>query len=87
MQAGSDAYDLLHAARNNDWELVEGLAESGTFPDTSLQDGKTALMYACMQGQTQVVKRLVEKGASVSTADNVRLSITCGRIYEKELYS
>ena len=37
MQAGSDAYDLLGAARNNDWELVEGLAESGTFPDTSLQ--------------------------------------------------
>ena len=39
----------------------------------SLQDGKTALIFACINKKRRLVVQLVKNRANVSTADNVSL--------------
>ena len=51
-------------------ELVELLITKGAMVNHQARDGRTALMYAAKNGDTQAVKALLQDGASVNIADN-----------------
>jgi len=51
-------------------ELVELLIAKGAMVNHQARDGRTALMYAAKNGDTQAVKALLKNGASVNIADN-----------------
>ena len=51
-------------------QLVELLIANGAAVNLQARNGRTALMYAAKNGDTQAVKALLKSGASVSIADN-----------------
>jgi ankyrin repeat protein len=51
-------------------ELVELLIAKGAAVNLQARNGRTALMYAAKNGDTQAVKALLKSGASVNIADN-----------------
>src|SRR6266849_5857877 len=51
-------------------ELVELLIANGAAVNLQARNGRTALMYAAKNGDTQAVKALLKSGASVNIADN-----------------
>jgi len=51
-------------------ELVELLIANGAAVNLQARNGRTALMYAAKNGDTQAVKALLRSGASVDIADN-----------------
>ena len=70
-----DGYSALIAAeacttRPGRPEMVELLIANGAAVNLQARNGRTALMYAAKNGDTQAVKALLKSGASVNTADN-----------------
>jgi len=63
---------LLHAARNNDFELVQMLVERGADINAVNRNGNTALSIARMNGNTQISDFLIDMGASQYVANPVQ---------------
>ena len=60
------ALELLQAIESGNVERVGALLQEGVDPDTADNAGRTALMYAGINGQTYSMKMLIEKGANVN---------------------
>ena len=73
LQSG-ESLDLLSAIRDGKLGVIEQLLEGGTPVDMQRDDGRSALMHACLNGQTEVAKLLLERGAQVDLVDNEGLS-------------
>lgn len=63
------AETLIHAAQNNNFELVDCLLEAGVDINSKNRDGQTVLHFAAFWGPYSLVKRYVELGADVDVAD------------------
>jgi hypothetical protein len=50
------------------------------------QEGRTALMWAAMNGHTEAVKALIENGADVKVKDKVRLRYCVGTVWTELPY-
>ncbi len=77
---GSSA--LHWAIYNNDSQSVDFLLNAGANPlDPDPDDGMTPLMYAALQGDLNLVKRLVKKGAGATQRDKKGRSayLYCGQ--------
>lgn len=59
---------LLQAIESGDVARVSVLLQSGVDPNAQDQLGRTALMYAGINGQTHVMKMLIDRGADVNAA-------------------
>ena len=59
---------------NDDSHEVESLLETTTNCDIQDKEGKTLLMAAAMKGNTNLVQKLVQKGAAVNVRDNTKRS-------------
>ncbi|XP_067142601.1 putative ankyrin repeat protein RF_0381 isoform X1 [Centruroides vittatus] len=57
----------LHLAR--ELAVVKMLVAAGSDINKQDQDGRTALILACMEGKTSIVKFLIQKGADVNITD------------------
>jgi ankyrin repeat protein len=58
---------IVLAARSKCWNAVRALAElRGTRLDAANRDGSTALMYAALHGETELVRSLVGRKAEVN---------------------
>jgi ankyrin repeat protein len=60
---------IHEAALNGQISAVISILETGTDPDTTDEDGRTALMYAAFNGHTETIQRLIENGATVNLRD------------------
>lgn len=60
---------LIHAAENNNFELVDRLLEAGADINSKNRQGQTVLHFAAFWGSYSLVKRYVELGANVDVAD------------------
>ena len=67
--AGDVNDDLLDAARKGDLAAVRTLCEKGAAIETKTPYGQTPLYVAAMNGHTDVVRFLVEKGANTAVKD------------------
>lgn len=64
--------DIIKATINNDLELVKKLSQTMNI-DFKNKDGKSALFYACMNGNIDICKFLIHKGAKIDTRDDRNL--------------
>jgi len=62
---------LLHASKNNNFDLVKLLVERGAFIDARNKDGNTALSYAQSNGNSQISEFLVNNGANQNSGNVV----------------
>ena len=68
--AGSDAETLFEAARTGDRARVGSLLNSGVDVNTRSRYGVTAAGFAADKGHLEVVRLLVERGASLDVTDS-----------------
>jgi hypothetical protein len=61
-----DIYDRVHLKT---W--VKGILERNVYVDEMDESKNTALMYAALDGDTEMCRRLLEKGANVNTRNEV----------------
>lgn len=74
---------LLEAASRNDIEEVRSLLLSGVDPNVGNEDGLTALHQCCIDNLEEMLRLLVEFGASVNSCDSelwtpLHAAATCG---------
>ena len=55
---------LILASQQGKLDVVAFLLDRGARVNDVMTDGKTALLMACKNGHTEIVKRLMEKGAN-----------------------
>jgi len=77
---------LLEAAARNDIEEVRRLLSLGVSPDSTNEDGLTALHQCCIDDSEEMMKVLVEFGANVNAADSeqwtpLHAAATCGHLH------
>merc|ERR1712165_680330 len=77
---------LLEAAARNDIEEVRRLLSLGVSPDSTNEDGLTALHQCCIDDSEEMMKVLVEFGANVNAADTekwtpLHAAATCGHLH------
>ena len=65
-RAADSSPELLQAIENGNVMRAADLLQSGADPNTRDPLGRTALMYAGINGQTHVMKILIDKGANVN---------------------
>ena len=65
-----ESFDLFSASSEGKLEVIEQLLEGGTPVDMRDGDGVSALMHACLNGQTKAAKLLLERGAQVDLLDD-----------------
>jgi hypothetical protein len=68
LEPGAD--ELNAAARKGDAAAVKALLDKGIKPDAKWRYGQTALFPACDRGHIEVVRLLLERGASVTVRDS-----------------
>ena len=64
------ASELMHAARENNVEMVKALLNKGANANAVTDENNTPLMVAARYGYTEVVRALVEKGADINVQNN-----------------
>lgn len=77
---------LLEAAARNDIEEVRRLLMLGVSPDSTNEDGLTALHQCCIDDSEEMMKLLIDFGANVNAKDSERwtplhAASTCGLIH------
>jgi ankyrin repeat protein len=60
---------LSRAAQDNEWEFVEAFLNAGGNPNSRIGNKLPVISYAINQGEFEIVKLLVQKGASVNLGD------------------
>ncbi|XP_054286674.1 protein phosphatase 1 regulatory subunit 16A isoform X1 [Macrosteles quadrilineatus] len=82
----SDSVMLLEAASRNDITEVERLLEKGVSPDSTNEDGLTALHQCCIDDNEEMMKLLLQYGANVNAEDSekwtpLHAAATCGHLH------
>ncbi|XP_012262201.1 protein phosphatase 1 regulatory subunit 16A isoform X4 [Athalia rosae] len=82
----SDSVMLLEAAARNDIDEVRRLLKKGVNPDSTNEDGLTALHQCCIDDNEEMMKILVEFGANVNAEDSekwtpLHAAATCGHLH------
>ncbi|XP_071451376.1 protein phosphatase 1 regulatory subunit 16A [Hetaerina americana] len=82
----SDSVVLLEAAARNDVDEVRRLLMKGVSPDSTNEDGLTALHQCCIDDNEEMMKLLIEYGANVNAEDSERwtplhAAATCGHLH------
>jgi len=77
---------LLEAAARNDIEEVRRLLMQGVSPDSTNEDGLTALHQCCIDDSESMMKLLLEFGANVNAEDSekwtpLHAAATCGHLH------
>ncbi|CAL1296234.1 unnamed protein product [Larinioides sclopetarius] len=77
---------LLEAAARNDVEEVRRLLMLGVSPDSTNEDGLTALHQCCIDDSEEMMKLLLEFGANVNAKDSeqwtpLHAAATCGHLH------
>lgn len=77
---------LLEAAARNDVDEVKRLLMLGVSPDSTNEDGLTALHQCCIDDSEEMMKLLLEFGANVNAKDSeqwtpLHAAATCGHIH------
>ena len=60
---------LLEAAARNDLDEVRRLLESGVSPDSTNEDGLTALHQCCIDDSEEMMKLLIQYGGNPNATD------------------
>ena len=60
---------LLEAAARNDLNEVRRLLESGVSPDSTNEDGLTALHQCCIDDSEEMMKLLIQYGGNPNATD------------------
>lgn len=81
----SDSVMLLEAAARNDIDEVRRLLMKGVSPDSTNEDGLTALHQCCIDDNEEMMKLLIEYGANVNAEDSekwtpLHAAATCGHL-------
>lgn len=61
--------NLLHAAKRKQWKRMESLINRGAKAEEKTTAGFSAITYAATEGQTELVKKMVDKGIVVTLKD------------------
>ncbi|KAH0953815.1 hypothetical protein HN011_011422 [Eciton burchellii] len=82
----SDSVMLLEAAARNDIDEVKRLLKKGVNPDSTNEDGLTALHQCCIDDNEEMMKLLIEFGANVNAEDSekwtpLHAAATCGHLH------
>ncbi|XP_043263353.1 protein phosphatase 1 regulatory subunit 16A-like isoform X3 [Colletes gigas] len=82
----SDNVMLLEAAARNDIDEVRRLLKKGVNPDSTNEDGLTALHQCCIDDNEEMMKLLIEFGANVNAEDSekwtpLHAAATCGHLH------
>ncbi|CAH0381248.1 unnamed protein product [Bemisia tabaci] len=82
----SDNVMLLEAASRNDVAEVRRLLIKGVSPDSTNEDGLTALHQCCIDDNEEMMKVLLEFGANVNAEDSekwtpLHAAATCGHLH------
>lgn len=82
----SDNVMLLEAASRNDIAEVRRLLVKGVSPDSTNEDGLTALHQCCIDDNEEMMKLLLEFGANVNAEDSekwtpLHAAATCGHLH------
>ncbi|XP_043675945.1 protein phosphatase 1 regulatory subunit 16A isoform X3 [Vespula pensylvanica] len=82
----NDSVMLLEAAARNDIDEVRRLLKKGVNPDSTNEDGLTALHQCCIDDNEEMMKLLVEFGANVNAEDSekwtpLHAAATCGHLH------
>ncbi|XP_066991981.1 protein phosphatase 1 regulatory subunit 16A isoform X2 [Anabrus simplex] len=82
----SDSVMLLEAAGRNDIDEVRRLLMKGVNPDSTNEDGLTALHQCCIDDNEEMMKLLLEYGANVNAEDSekwtpLHAAATCGHLH------
>ncbi|KAE8753046.1 hypothetical protein FOCC_FOCC000391 [Frankliniella occidentalis] len=82
----NDSVMLLEAAARNDVEEVERLLKKGVNPDSTNEDGLTALHQCCIDDNERMMKLLLDYGANVNAEDSekwtpLHAAATCGHLH------
>jgi len=77
---------LLEAAVRNDIDEVRRLLKKDVNPDSTNEDGLTALHQCCIDDNEEMMKLLIEFGANVNAEDNekwtpLHAAATCGHLH------
>ncbi|CAL4135400.1 unnamed protein product, partial [Meganyctiphanes norvegica] len=77
---------LLEAAARNDIEEVGMLLEANVNPDSTNEDGLTALHQCCIDDSEEMMRLLVEHGSDVNAQDSekwtpLHAAATCGHLH------
>lgn len=62
--------DIIEAVIKDDMEELKRCMDGGNLNEQDAENGYTALHYCAQNGNAQMAKMLIEKGASVSMKDN-----------------
>ncbi|XP_011299917.1 protein phosphatase 1 regulatory subunit 16A isoform X2 [Fopius arisanus] len=81
-----DSVMLLEAAARNDIDEVRRLLKKGVNPDSTNEDGLTALHQCCIDDNEEMMKLLTEFGANVNAEDSekwtpLHAAATCGHLH------
>ncbi|XP_033326171.1 myosin phosphatase targeting subunit 75D isoform X3 [Megalopta genalis] len=82
----NDSVMLLEAAARNDIDEVRRLLKKGVNPDSTNEDGLTALHQCCIDDNEEMMKLLIEFGANVNAEDSekwtpLHAAATCGHLH------
>lgn len=77
---------LLEAAARNDLEEVKRLLEAGVSPDSTNEDGLTALHQCCIDDSEEMMKLLISFGGNPNAMDTekwtpLHAAATCGHLH------